>query len=426
MIKKILLCWLCCLISSSSYAIKLPDFKNFFKIKKRVYPLRTDYISFENKVKRGFGLYQSLKSVNIENTLALTIINSLRDYVEFSKLQVGDDLKSTFDGAGNLVEFRYSQNPAEIHMVKWDYGTRTWQYEFIEKDTQWRPRLIQGELTPNSTLQNELYEVGLDNAVANEIIQVLLCKVNFRSYARIGDKFEVVLNERFYGNEIIETKVLFTSYSGVKTGTHKAYFYEDIEKQSTYTAHYTEDGQALINSGLRYPLRRLHVRSNYGWRRHPVTGRRAMHRGVDLRARTGEPVHAVASGKVILSGYNKYAGNKIGIRHRDKSTSYYYHLKRRSVRKGQWVRSHQVIGTVGATGRVTGPHLHFGFKTPKGRWMNPLNKRMIATPKLKGEHLQALQEQVAKIKELRLDLNVPKEAKLLLARVDLRNKNYEN
>src|SRR5690606_5307533 len=185
-------------------------------------------------------------------------------------------------------------------------------------------------------------------------------------------------------------------------------------KGSTFTAHYTADGQALINAGLRYPLARLHIRSGYGMRRHPVTGRQAMHRGVDFRGAVGTPVHAVASGVVVESSYDEYGGNKIAIRHADGSISYYLHLHDRRVRKGTPVRSHQIIGSVGATGRVTGPHLHFGFKQANGKWMNPLSKRMIATPKLSGERFEKLQVQIAQTKELLQGLELSRVAPYLV------------
>ena len=203
----------------------------------------------------------------------------------------------------------------------------------------------------------------------------------------------------------------------MRAGKHEAFYYKDDEKNSTFTAHYTEDGMALISSGLRYPVSSLHVRSGYGVRIHPVTGQRSMHRGVDLRGRRGAPVHAVADGVVVESDFNEFAGNKIAIKHRDGSKSYYLHLDRRSVRKGDRVISYQIIGTIGGTGRVTGPHLHFGFKTPQGTWMDPLNKRMIATPKLQGERFAKLKEQIHSTRGLVTDLEISKEAKYLLAEI---------
>jgi murein DD-endopeptidase MepM/ murein hydrolase activator NlpD len=370
-----------------------------------------------SKVKQGEGLYQALKRVGIENKLALALINTLRDEVEFSKLKVGDQLVATFKHEGEekkLIKFSFAQNAYQKHYALLNKETGEWDYKFKEELTYWQPRILSGEL--KTFLHQDLHDYGLSSAVVNEIVNVLLCQVNFRMNARKGDKFKVLLNERIYLGQVVQTKILSTEYQGVRAGYHQAFYYVDAEKSSTYTAHYAENGQALIRSGLRYPLSSLHVRSGYGWRRHPVTGRKAMHRGVDLRARKGTPVHAVADGTVIMSSSDPYAGNKIGIRHRDGSSSYYFHLNKRSVRKGAWVRSYQVIGTVGRTGRVTGPHLHFGFKKRNGRWMNPLNKRMIATPKLKGKRFSALQEQIHIIKGLLTDLEISEEAKYLVAK----------
>jgi murein DD-endopeptidase MepM/ murein hydrolase activator NlpD len=373
--------------------------------------------SKSGEVKSGQGLYQALKDVSIENTTALQLINLLSDEVEFSKLKVGDKLEAVFDENDELIQFSFSQNPAEKHIANFNKIARSWEYSFQEEKTFWHARTLEGQLAAGSTLQQDLLAQGLSPAVVNEVVNVLLCKVNFRLYARMGDRFKVMINERKYQDQLIQTKVLYTSYDGERAGFHEAFFYEDEEKSSTYTAHYTQEGEALINAGLRYPLTQLHVRSNYGWRKHPVTGNRSMHTGVDLRGRRGQPVHAVAGGKVVVSTFEEYAGNKIGIKHSDGSTSFYLHLDKRQVKIGQFVKPNQVIGTVGATGRVTGPHLHFGFKKPNGQWMNPLNKRMIATPKLEGERLEKLQTQIANIKGLMIDLEISKVAKYIVANI---------
>ena len=109
-------------------------------------------------------------------------------------------------------------------------------------------------------------------------------------------------------------------------------------------------------------------------------------------------VHAVAKGKVIVSSYDAVSGNKVAIRHADGSSSWYLHLQKRMVKKGQQVKTRQVIGLSGSTGRVEGPHLHFAFKNAKNQWINPLTKRMIATPKLTGSRLEQLQSQVQSIR----------------------------
>lgn len=359
-------------------------------------------------IKRGQGFHQALRDLSIDHKISMQIINGLRDHIEFSKLRVGDDLVATYDKNMKLISFSYSQNPVEKHTLLLDLKTNDWNYKYHEEKTQWVTRILKGKLREGSTLQFDLIETGLKRSVVADIINVLLCKVNFRMHARMGDEYKVLLNERMFEGNILETEILYTSYSGQRAGNSSAYYYIDGEKKSTYTAHYTEEGEALIRSGLRYPLSRLHVRSNYGMRRHPVTGRRVMHRGVDLRGRSGSPVHAVARGVVVESLYNPFAGNRVAIRHADRSISYYMHLKNRAVKKGDRVLSHQIIGRVGKTGRVTGPHLHFGFKNSKGRWMNPLSKRMIATPKLKGERFNRLTKQIKETKALIHNIEVDK------------------
>lgn len=387
--------------------------------------IASEKITKMGEVKRGQGLYQALTDVSIDNKDALQIINALSDEVEFSKLKVEDKLEASFNEMNELVEFSFSQNPAEKHIVKKNIISGNWDYTFFEEETFWHSRMVEAKLTSGTTLQGVLLEQGFSPATVNEIISALMCKVNFRMSARVGDEFKALIQERKFGDQIISTKVLYTSYQGVRAGVHETFQYEDDEKGSTYNAHYSEDGQALIRAGLRYPLSRLHVRSSYGYRRHPVTGRRTMHSGVDLRGSVGKPVHAVASGKVVESDYNKFAGNKIAIRHQDGSTSYYMHLHRRNVKKGAWVRSFQVIGSVGATGRVTGPHLHFGFKKKNGRWMNPLDKRMIATPKLTGEKLARLKKQIIQTRHLITDLELGEDLRYLLAYIpNLKTKEF--
>ncbi|MGC8710943.1 MAG: peptidoglycan DD-metalloendopeptidase family protein [Leptodesmis sp.] len=107
--------------------------------------------------------------------------------------------------------------------------------------------------------------------------------------------------------------------------------------------------------------------SGYGIRRYynGVFAKDYYHRGVDYAGATGSPVVAAAPGRVALIGRVaqgfKLHGNTIGIDHGQGVTTIYLHLSQIKVKEGDFVQAGQVIGAVGATGGVTGPHLHWGL-----------------------------------------------------------------
>lgn len=351
----------------------------------------------------GEGVFQVLERLKVPHGTIMNIINKLRFEVELINLKAGERFAANFnEDTTQILEFHYMPNRVVTHKIFRDTTSDSLSYSSDEKKTTIRHRLVKGTLGANSTLNQSLLDAGFTRGITAAVNGILLCKVAFRTDARVGDTFTVLLQEEVYKDTVIPeyTKVLYTSYSGRRAGFSEAFRFQDKEKKSSYTAHYTPDGEALVHSGLRYPINRLHVSSGYGWRIHPVTGKRKMHYGIDYAAITGTSVFAVAPGVVVSSTYEKYGGNQIAIKHADNSKSYYLHLSKRLVSKGAIVRSKQLIAKVGRTGRVTGPHLHFGFKNAKGQWINPNRKRMIATPRLKGERLTSLKEQIADTKNV--------------------------
>lgn len=100
------------------------------------------------------------------------------------------------------------------------------------------------------------------------------------------------------------------------------------------------------------------ISSGFGPRTAPMPGASTYHVGVDVAAPVGTPIHAAALGKVIRSEHNSIRGHVITIDHGSGWSTLYQHLDTRRVSVGAWVVAGQVIGTVGATGLATGPHLH--------------------------------------------------------------------
>ncbi len=113
------------------------------------------------------------------------------------------------------------------------------------------------------------------------------------------------------------------------------------------------------------------VSSRFGWRMDPISGRRAMHRGVDYSARLGTPVYATADGVVTYSGVEQTYGNVVEISHPAGFVTRYAHMQRRLVQKGQRITRGDVIGRVGSTGRSTFSHLHYEIER-EGERVDPL------------------------------------------------------
>ncbi|WP_394756156.1 M23 family metallopeptidase [Rhodoferax sp.] len=101
------------------------------------------------------------------------------------------------------------------------------------------------------------------------------------------------------------------------------------------------------------------VGSAFGWRLDPLTGRTALHTGLDFPALSGTPIVAAAGGVVVTQEFHPEYGNMIEIDHGNELISRYAHASKILVKKGDLIKRGQKIAEVGTTGRSTGAHLHF-------------------------------------------------------------------
>ena len=110
------------------------------------------------------------------------------------------------------------------------------------------------------------------------------------------------------------------------------------------------------------PVDRIRVTSSFGSRGDPFQGGPAHHEAVDLGGMIGEPVYATAPGKVVRTGNWGWYGNMVEIDHGLGFRTRYAHMEKVFVTKGETVRAGDRIGTLGNTGRSTGPHLHYEIR----------------------------------------------------------------
>lgn len=129
--------------------------------------------------------------------------------------------------------------------------------------------------------------------------------------------------------------------------------------------------RAALSIPALVPAKSFYYTSGFGYRHDPFTGSTAMHTGVDMAGRYGEPILAATGGRVTRAAYWGAYGKVVDIDHGRGLSTRYGHLSQITVRTGDRIRPGQVIGYMGSTGRSTGTHLHYEVHID-GRATNPM------------------------------------------------------
>lgn len=159
-----------------------------------------------------------------------------------------------------------------------------------------------------------------------------------------------------------EFRALFASWRALDTGFGFA---------AARTGGFMASALPTVAIPSRSPVDSYRMTSDFGMRWHPVLGGRRPHKGIDLADPTGTPVHATADGVIGRADWFSGYGLCVEIEHGGSLETRYGHMSRLNVAAGQMVRKGDVIGFVGATGRATGPHLHYEVRV-NGIAVNPM------------------------------------------------------
>jgi len=147
----------------------------------------------------------------------------------------------------------------------------------------------------------------------------------------------------------------------------EARVHRETDKVRAAVETFTPVAPATLRLAAPIPGRRS---SSFGLRRVFNGESRRPHSGMDIAAPTGTPVKAPLAGKVVDVGTYFFNGNNVVVDHGQGLMTMYCHLSKIRVELGQELKAGDVLGEVGATGRVTGPHLHWGVAL-NGAWVDP-------------------------------------------------------
>ena len=142
------------------------------------------------------------------------------------------------------------------------------------------------------------------------------------------------------------------------------------DRLSEIENQFTKRSTIVSSTPTVQPVRGAYM-SGFGDRQDPFTGEASVHQGLDIATNRGEPVSATAAGVVEKAEWSGDLGNMVEITHPSGYRTIYGHLEKVLVRPGQKVARGEHVGLVGATGRATGPHLHYEVRLGD-RPVNPL------------------------------------------------------
>jgi murein DD-endopeptidase MepM/ murein hydrolase activator NlpD len=316
-----------------------------------------DVIS-EAQVRPGSNLTDVLRSSGVDQESADQITNVVRPVWNPRKLRAGDKLLFVHRYYGPLKEIHYRTGfDTELAIEKTPAGFKASEKKLTSQITT---EVVQ------ATLQSSLFESVLDAGehpeLAVRLAEIFAFDLDFYTDPQPGDTFRLVFEKRVVpGGEAPSYGRIFAAEYVNHGKTYDAVLFRD---PSGRPAYYTADGKSLQKAFLKSPLKfAARVSSHFNRHRyHPVLKVYRAHMGTDYAAPIGTPVQAIANGKVEFSARKGGNGNLVIIRHFNGYESYYLHLSRLLVRKGQSVQQGQRIGLVGMTGLASGPHLDFRLR----------------------------------------------------------------
>jgi murein DD-endopeptidase MepM/ murein hydrolase activator NlpD len=361
------------------------------------------------QIQRGDTLLNVLVNAGVSNEDAYGAVEALRDVFAPRDLQPGQEIALTFSAPE-----QQHQGPRDIQLVSLNLQpsvdrdlqvTRALDGGFtalaIDKPLTHRNVAVQGEI--HSSLFQAAEDAGVPVAVITAAIKAFSYDVDFQRDIQPGDKFEFVFDQLDdeEGNLAKPGDLLFASLT-LSGKTYELYRYE---MSDGFVDYFNPKGESVRKALLRTPIDGARITSAFGMRNHPILGYSKMHKGVDFGAPKGTPIFAAGDGVITRIGPFSSYGNYIQLKHNATYATAYAHISRfvKGLHVGSRVHQGDIIAYVGATGRATGPHLHFEVLI-NGKQVNPTSVKLPSGSKLAGNDLKKFKAAMAEMIALKDEL----------------------
>jgi len=351
----------------------------------------------EERIQRGDTLAALIARLGADDPEAVEFLRTTRTAKALYQLIPGRAVRAQVSAEGKLLALRYRNGGAALTVERSGDG-----FKVSNQPLELERRVLMASGEIRSSLFAATDAANLSDAIAIQIADIFSTDIDFHRDLRRGDRFSVVY-EGYYdqGEPVRPGRVLAAEF--INQGRfYRAVWFQYAEGQGGY---YTPQGRNIRKAFLRSPLEFSRVTSGFtNARFHPVLNQWRAHRGIDYGAPVGTRVKATGDGVVEFAGRQGAYGNLVVLRHQSKYATWYAHLSgfAKGLRKGARVTQGDVIGYVGATGLVTGPHLHYEFRI-NGAHQNPLRVVLPSAPPITAEQKPVFDAAAAPLAR-RLDL----------------------
>ena len=348
---------------------------------------KEQFVEKKIEILQGDTFVSILKNLNFKQKKIYEIISKIEESYDLKKIKTGEII-SVFEN-----------NFAEIKKIEFFKNNET--IISVNLDKEINLNII--ELTKNSSIESKEYTIseslfsdGIKNDVSSDILVKIIRLFSFDLDFQRDIRVDTVVSISYEFDEIVETGRL--EYNDIKYASiiidGKQLEYFKFITDDGYVDYFNREGKNVKKSILKTPLDGARISSNFGMRKHPISGFNKMHKGVDFAAPTGTPIYAGGNGIVEYVGRNGGYGKYIRIRHNNGYKTAYAHLSnyKKGISKGVRVNQGEVIGYVGSTGNSTGPHLHYEI-IYQNKHINPLKLKLPSGKILEGKELEKFKEE---------------------------------
>ena len=348
---------------------------------------KEQFVEKKIEILQGDTFVSILENLNFKQKKIYEIISKIEETYDLKKIKTGEII-SVFEN-----------NFAEIKKIEFFKNNET--IISVNLDKEINLNII--ELTKNSFIESKEYRIseslfsdGIKNDVSSDILVKIIRLFSFDLDFQRDIRVDTVVSISYEFDEIVETGRL--EYNDIKYASiiidGKQLEYFKFITDDGYVDYFNREGKNVKKSILKTPLDGARISSNFGMRKHPISGFNKMHKGVDFAAPTGTPIYAGGNGIVEYVGRNGGYGKYIRIRHNNGYKTAYAHLSnyKKGISKGVRVNQGEVIGYVGSTGNSTGPHLHYEI-IYQNKHINPLKLKLPSGKILEGKELEKFKEE---------------------------------